>query len=453
MVQRRKISLSSSIIAGAAHEALSLLPARRKNFFQDFRFAVRHQIAQELGRQGIRASVDVLIPSTNLLRGSRCVPGISLTRRTGWDNDTDIELNYEFCATYGHEDYSLQAINYLDRGYKHLPSLLPFREEREFSLGNLLLVVENGDYEIDLEFGEGLHVAGYCHQIAAKKRKSFLCFLGMFFDPSLLSDFVTVSDVVTEDLDELRLGTNSYPFLSICRRSGRLFTCACFDGHFDAKEVLGQFPSSSNEPEIRTAVGNLGVLSSICSLCTGRVPRHLYGHSMYYSRFLERYLPYYFLYRAREPRVVGTYGEICKDTENRLRKDLGYPPTGKSHLSEIMLYKTVCSLFAPMQVVRNYRGRELERLELDIWIPDLKLAIEFQGEQHYKSMTHWGGEVGFVRRQENDRRKRELCRTLGYTLVEIENYGDVGEDDVWDLLYPHLTAQQLSSMQPAKSSK
>lgn len=443
MVQVRKIALSSSIISDAARQALSLLPARRKNFFHDFRFAVRQQIALELGKQGIRAFVDVSISSINLLRGSRSVPGISLNRRTGWDNDIDVELDYEFCATYGHEDYSLQAINYLDQGYEHLPSLLPFREDREFSLGNLLLVVESGDYEVDLEFGEGLHVAGYCHQIATKKKKSFLCLLGVYFDAGLLPDFATCDDALNEDLDELRLGTNSFPFLSICRRSGRLFTCACFDGHFDSGEFLAQFPPGSNEPAIRHAVCNLGVRSGICSLCTGRVPRHLYGHRMYYSRFLERYLPYYRLYRAREPRgIETTYVEICKDTENRLRKDLGYPLIGKSHLSEVMLYKSVCALFAPMQVVRNYRGRELERLEIDIWIPNLKVAIEFQGEQHYKSMTHWGGDAEFIRRQENDRRKRELCRTLGYTLVEIENYGDVGEDDVWDLLYPHLRTEQ-----------
>ena len=428
----------------AVSKALSLRPARRKSFFQDFRLAVRHQIAQELGRQGVGASANVLISMTNLLRGSRCVPGSNLRRRTGWQNDIDVELDFEFCAKYGHEDYSLQAINYLDRGYTDLPSLLPFRASHEFSLGNLLLVVESGDYEIDIEFGEGLRVTGYCHQITPKKRKSFLCLLGVSFDSSLLPSSIS-DDASSDDLDELKLGTNSFPFLSICRRSGRLFTCACFDGHFDKKELLTQFSADSNQPQIRNAVGALGVKAGICGLCTGRVPRHVYGHSMYYSRFLERYLPYYYLYLSREPRREGAYLEICKDTENRLRTDLGYPPIGKSHLSEIMLYKTVCALFAPMQVVRNYRGRELERLEIDIWIPDLKLAIEFQGEQHYKSMTHWGGEAGFVRRQENDLRKRELCKLLGYTLVEIENYGDVGEDDVWDLLSPHLTASGADS--------
>ena len=437
----RRIELPARIITTAVSEALSLQPARRKDFFKDFRVAVRSQIAQELRRQGIYASAEASISATNLLRGSRCVPCSNLKRRTGWENDIDVELDFEFCAKYGHDDYSLQAINYLDRGYAELPSVAPFLASQEFSLGNLLVGVESGDYEIDIEFGDGLRVTGYCHQITPKKRKSFLCLLGMSFDSSLLSSFAVSGDSMPNDVDELRLGTNSFPFLSICRRSGRLFTCTCFEGHFDTEELLSRFSVGCNKPEIRKAVGALGVRSSICSLCTGRVPRHLYGHSMYYSRFLERYLPYYYLYLSREPRGDRADVEICKNTENRLRNDLGYPSIGKSHLSEIMLYKTVCALFAPMQVIRNYRGRELERLEIDIWIPDIKLAIEFQGEQHYKSTTHWGGEAGFVRRQENDRRKRELCSLLGYQLVEIDDYGNVGEDDVWDLLSPHLIAR------------
>jgi hypothetical protein len=56
---------------------------------------------------------------------------------------------------------------------------------------------------------------------------------------------------------------------------------------------------------------------------------------------------------------------------------------------------------------------------LDVWVPDLKLGIEYQGEQHYQAMTHWGGDEGFARRKANDARKRQLCRSLGYTLVEF----------------------------------
>ena len=79
------------------------------------------------------------------MRDSRSIPGDSLIKLTGWKKDIKQELDMKFCAGYGHEDYSLTAINYIDRAYCELPSLLPFATAKEFSLGNILVLVQNGD--------------------------------------------------------------------------------------------------------------------------------------------------------------------------------------------------------------------------------------------------------------------------------------------------------------------
>lgn len=56
----------------------------------------------------------------------------------------------------------------------------------------------------------------------------------------------------------------------------------------------------------------------------------------------------------------------------------------------------------------------------DIFIPDLKLAIEYHGEQHYESIDRFGGEKNLVKTQKLDSYKREMCKKSGIKLVEIK---------------------------------
>ena len=99
-------------------------------------------------------------------------------------------------------------------------------------------------------------------------------------------------------------------------------------------------------------------------------------------------------------------------------------------------------MFVPHEVVHHYRGEEMERLEIDIWIPTLKLAIEYQGEQHYQPIERWGGADGLKKRKENDKRKRELCRRNGFVLVEFVHSEELTEASV---------AKKLSRYLPARS--
>lgn len=53
-------------------------------------------------------------------------------------------------------------------------------------------------------------------------------------------------------------------------------------------------------------------------------------------------------------------------------------------------------------------------LELDIYIPELKLALEYQGEQHYKYIERFfhkkSGEAGFKSQQKRDELKKKLAK-------------------------------------------
>lgn len=61
-----------------------------------------------------------------------------------------------------------------------------------------------------------------------------------------------------------------------------------------------------------------------------------------------------------------------------------------------------------------------KRLELDCYNALLNLAVEVQGQQHYKFIKYFHGNEGeFKKQQERDMIKRLLCKEHGIKLIEI----------------------------------
>lgn len=59
----------------------------------------------------------------------------------------------------------------------------------------------------------------------------------------------------------------------------------------------------------------------------------------------------------------------------------------------------------------------MEGLELDIYIYELRLGIEYQGIQHFKPMKHWGGKEGFEKLKERDAKKKLICNQKSIKLL------------------------------------
>ena len=83
------------------------------------------------------------------------------------------------------------------------------------------------------------------------------------------------------------------------------------------------------------------------------------------------------------------------------------------------LHQLICRLFSTQTIRREASPRWLGQQRLDIYLPELALAIEHQGEQHYFPIDAFGGEQAFVKTRERDERKRALCRENGVTVVDI----------------------------------
>ena len=60
------------------------------------------------------------------------------------------------------------------------------------------------------------------------------------------------------------------------------------------------------------------------------------------------------------------------------------------------------------------------KMEIDIWVPELSLGFEYQGEQHYA--VGWRGILDisdFKNQQYRDSQKRTSCIEMGIQLIEI----------------------------------
>jgi len=66
---------------------------------------------------------------------------------------------------------------------------------------------------------------------------------------------------------------------------------------------------------------------------------------------------------------------------------------------------------------KNIRRKSGSHLELDIFLPNLNIAVEFHGEQHYEDT--WAGSVSLATQKLLDQEKLELCVQHKITLIVI----------------------------------
>lgn len=87
--------------------------------------------------------------------------------------------------------------------------------------------------------------------------------------------------------------------------------------------------------------------------------------------------------------------------------------------------------FGHYSIRRNYYPDWLKessaavRLQLDFFIPEINVAVEVQGEQHFRFVEYFHKDLaGFAASQKRDQDKAYLCKMNGVKLYEIFNYLD-----------------------------
>jgi hypothetical protein len=401
---------------------------RKTNLYQDLRKSFAEKVIRSLNDSGLKTfgiTDKVSGKLTNNINELDPIPSLYSDKPLGVDFFADCGIGY----------YSLTSVNYQHRPYENLPSLDTFYKRQNYSIGNFGFLVENGEYEFKIIQSESIRLVGYSSDIKPSKRKSFIALLGIHFDyeslKPIFDKYYKVSD--KSDLIDVKISSVNYPPFFMGRKTGKFYICDCFKEYVDWRWDFKRF-TNIYEQDIQDRVDNVEFLNGICHLCTKKTPTFetpTSGH----SSFLRKYTPYYYLENKKR---FGSIFHFDKSdnilVENELREYFGYPKIGEKWISETQLYKIVKEIFPDYNPIFHYRGKELEGLELDIFIPEIKLGIEYQGMQHYQALKHWGGAEGLEKRKENDKRKVELSRKFGYTLVEFSYRDSLNKDLVLERL-------------------
>lgn len=171
------------------------------------------------------------------------------------------------------------------------------------------------------------------------------------------------------------------------------------DDSFDRKEIA-QFLNTYNKSHI------LRLLCDVCISLPYRDEFRGFPSTFQYHplRNMGRDLAAQYIERIRKRR-----SEIYSFLVSQKRT------TGK-WASEQKLYAMVKAIYEDS--IYQYKADWLGLQSIDIFIPCLKIAIEYQGIQHYEPVSIFGGEQGLVETQRRDEIKREKCIENNVKLLE-----------------------------------
>lgn len=201
----------------------------------------------------------------------------------------------------------------------------------------------------------------------------------------------------------------------VCAVTNRYYVCDCFrPGEQYWREDL---PNQAKQK-------GWSYKHAICHLCTREVPdEKQFLTYVYDSTFKSTYNPwiYYRCYLALGEKF-SKYGatlesqDILGKIANELQAEVDW---GKWH-NEKFLYLPLKKHFADRYDVQyQARPKFLKRQSFDVYIPELKLAVEYDGEQHYNPETYFARKSDFAKIQKRDEKKDQLARSNGVSVLRV----------------------------------
>ena len=123
-----------------------------------------------------------------------------------------------------------------------------------------------------------------------------------------------------------------------------------------------------------------------------------------------------------------TCGFIWEITPNNLKLGKGCPKCNK----KISKGEQRIKKFLDVNNIKYIHQYPLKtenncHLTVDFYLPDYDLYIEYDGEQHFYPISHFGGEEKFIKQQENDNIKNQILKDklLRIAYTDFENIEEI----------------------------
>jgi len=222
-----------------------------------------------------------------------------------------------------------------------------------------------------------------------------------------------------------------------------------FESNDFPKKLVDELSEKSFKQDL-SLIDRITFQIGLCHECNEKIPSLRYCHKMYGSIFAQNFGWYvnkkYFEYGI-DPSVVDLDPTICSQKildaidfdpsytysyylqlqkesqkaaedlwekrnkmhfklseliQNEVRLKFGHKKLGETWTTETMLFYIIKSQYPQYYIRRHFRPDFLEGLELDIYIEELKIGIEYQGIQHFQPIEHWGGQAAFAKLVERE---------------------------------------------------
>jgi len=258
------------------------------------------------------------------------------------------------------------------------------------------------------------------------KSKSSIEFLNVEFTQELLIKLYSQM-AIPERLLPSKLEVYEWRQTFYNKMTGDSFICSCFKGALSKDSVS----FSSQHKHLTNALENSSFKDSICHICTKTNSDLMYCVKMYGSDFKVKYGAYIIKQSIQEG-----ISEI--DAENQIRELKGVAKIGERWVNETLLFNYVHLLFPKFTVEREATPIWLNKQRFDIYIPELNLAVEYQGQQHYVAIGLFGGKEGLKKTKERDREKLRLSKINGVEIIYFSYKDNLTEKLVTNRLKDYL---------------
>ena len=121
--------------------------------------------------------------------------------------------------------------------------------------------------------------------------------------------------------------------------------------------------------------------------------------------------------------ICPEHGVFEQSINNHINKKNGCPKC-KYSKGEKKIFNI---LFNNENFIQQYKindCKDKKELPFDFYLPDYNLCIEYDGEQHFKSINYFGGKEKYLQTQKHDQIKNQYCKDNDIDLLRI-SYKDI----------------------------